>query len=244
MPGFALSIALLIFSVLLGYWLGHTPRSQRALWITAGILVGFCLLSFWAFSVLMNNSTFYEGIVFREIARNSYAAGELSRLLTAVFLLIMASAILLHSIQTTGNALETLKDVLFPTSRWGRFAMGAVLALLVIVSLESTCRKFYVREMVAYYNQLVAIANTPTYKASGTIKRFFNAKLAQMDTMDQFYAIEDELLHIIKATNQERPKRLREKFSLFDMVLTWSFPRGPVDAVFQQRLQTELQSLP
>jgi len=212
-----------------------------------GILIGVAAYLF--FAIVVYYSASYQRVIFREIARSSNAVGNLSFIITSVALLIILGLFSIHSTRVTGNPIANLKILFFPESKTGKWLLSISIIIFVFVWAEGTYRKFYIREMVAYYNQLVAIADIPTFSEKQIVKRYFDAKLSQIDSRGQFYAIEKKLKEIIVDSKQNMPKRLRDKFSIgdwkpYDSYLNASFPRNiEMDSSFYVEISEEFKLL-
>ena len=201
------------------------------------------------FAVAVYYSSSYQSVIFREIARNNNAVGNLSLIAASGIAVVILGLFMIHSIRQTGNPIANYKKLFLPDSDSGKKVLTFFVVLVMLIGAESTYRKFYVREMIAYYNQLVAIADIPTVGNKNIMRRYFDAKLAQIDSMGEFYAIEKALKEIIQKTGQENPKRLREKFSIgdwkpYDSYLNAAFPRDiKMDYSFYDEIKDEIKTI-
>lgn len=212
-----------------------------------GMLVG--ISAYLLFAVFVYYSTSYQEVIFREIARNNNAIGNLSFIVTSIIILLVFGLFFVHSTRVTGNPIENFHILLFPETINGKRLLILSIMILVLVGAEGTYRKFYIREMVAYYNQLVTIADIPISCNKQVVKRYFDAKLAQIGSIGQFYAIETKLKEIIEESCQKEPQRLRDKFSIgrlkiLDIYLNGMFPRNKkLDKSFYDNIEGEFQKL-
>lgn len=247
----SLLIALLLF-VAGKYITGKIDKcSTEDRFLAESCFVGIFIIitAYILFAISVYYSSSYQSVIFREIARNNNAIGNLSLIVTSGIALIILGLFIIHSIRQTGTPLGNYKKLFLPDSKAGKKALSLSVILVMLIGAESTYRKFYVREMVAYYNQLVSIANIPTFDSQNIFRRYFDAKMAQIDSMGEFYAIEKALKNIIEQTGQENPKRLREKFSIgewkpYDSYLDAAFPRDvEMDVSFYEKIQDEIKTL-
>jgi len=215
------------------------PYKQAIFSISLSIFSLFVLFSL--FSYLLYTQSGYEGIVFREIGRNGYANGGLSTLVTKFMVCLSALSFLLYSgFKDDGIGIkENFKKLLSPTSKTGYIVLTVIIFSLLFIGMESFARRFYVKEMVAYYNQLVVIADHSEIYKNGEVRIFADAQLAQIESKNEFYILEKFLLDEIARSNQSPPKRLRQKVGILDKILIEVFPRPNFDEqVFRKGLKT------
>ena len=208
------------------------------------IVIG-CFILF-GFSFLIQ-SELYQQIIFREIARNNNAYGDLS-LIVLAFLFFLFILLGMRKINFNLSNIKNFLEI-------KKYIIIIIIIMSFVVMTESTVRRFYIRDMVAYYNQLLNIAKAKNL--SNNVEIIFNAKLAQINTKEQFYAIEKALIeeiigkkfkdenfingNFVKEYENILPQRLRRKINIGNWhPLDWflrSFYKRSVDEDFYNQIK-------